>query len=242
MRIGKKILLIALVIISVSSVGAEYRIYDNMNDFEADKWAVCEKATDGCNTYFLEDGKIWAGTEMYCEDHTVEWTCTQYKDDVVTTRSIIPVTTSNDMVACTMEYVPVCWVDGITYWNRCSAEEWAKVEIEYEGECVVEETTFVWLSENDESFYEVIRWNMDESFLLVVDRFIKNYSNKLVEVNIDDAQMLNSWLIEKVETIISDLLLEYPQDIELPDNVNEKYLKLTLIKFELMKIDISSVN
>lgn len=39
---------------------------------------------------------------------------------------------SDEMNICTMDYNPVCWVDGITYWNACSA--W-KNEIEYQWEC-----------------------------------------------------------------------------------------------------------
>jgi hypothetical protein len=43
-------------------------------------------------------------------------------------------------------------------------------------------------------------------------------------------------MIEKIEAKISNMLMQYPQDIALPKEVNDKYLMYTLLKFELINL------
>ena len=166
---------------------AEYIVYDNVSDFEKAKWEICEAATDGCNNFFLTDGKVIWGTKMFCQDHKVEWTCTKMKEWMMTTLSL-PTTTSI-------------------------------------------ETNSV--SENDINLYKYLRKTLKLSYQNRVDLLIKKIEAKAVKMPSTTQEIYYDKWINKIELLISKLLLKYPADIALPKKANNIYQILELLKLEI---------
>jgi hypothetical protein len=129
-------------------------------------------------------------------EQKIEWTCTKYKENVMTTK-MLPTTTNHEMVE-----------------NM--------------------ETTSN-LSENDQNFYNTIKDRLDIKYQNAVDKVMTSFDSKLSMYSTDRKNIIKSIMIDKIETKISDMLMQYPQDIALPKNINDKYLTYTLLKFKLMK-------
>lgn len=77
----------------------------------------CESWFDGCNNCIVSEGLL-SCTKKFCENYE-EPECLKYK--------------KSDCI-CTMEYNPVCGINGETYDNPCVAN-CENIEIDYYGEC-----------------------------------------------------------------------------------------------------------
>jgi plastocyanin len=57
-------------------------------------------------------------------------------DDIIEPR----ITIEDNLTVCTMQWEPMCGVDGETYGNLCMLNS-ADIKLDYEGECVIEQST-----------------------------------------------------------------------------------------------------
>ncbi len=182
-----KILLLLTLSSFIYQTSAEYRVYDNVSEFEKAKWAICEAATDWCNNYFMTNGKVMWGTKMFCQDQKVEWTCTKLKEWSVTTLWL-PMTT---------------WIENST------------------------------ASENDINLHKHLRKNIKSSYQNKVDTLVNKIEARAWKMSpLLQERYYDKW-INKIDSLISKLLMKYPADITLPKKANTVYQVLELLKLEI---------
>lgn len=145
-----------------------------------------------------------------------------------------------DAVICTMEYAPVCAIVQIqcittpcypilqTFSNSCMAQD---NEIIYNWECDIK------LSDNDFSFYNSIKNSkLEIKYQDKVYEVLGKYKTLLSKKSLKKQIILNELILKKIDDYLNIISKEYPQDSILPKDINIKYLKLKLLKFEILII------
>lgn len=236
-------------------------VYKTSEEFLKAEGNTCEVATDGCNTITIFNWTLWASTEMYCTDvywdkWSYKWSCKKQKETALVwndkdengciwsawyswneTKKECVRAWEEEPIMCTMQYDPVCGVDWVTYGNSCSA--W-KVKIAYTWECNSNSWNIEvsdWLT-NDERLYNHIKATLSKKAQQKVWIVLKKYENRISKFSEGKKQEVNTSVIKALENEIFKITMKYPQDIALPESVNNAYLTITLLKMEIEKLNI----
>lgn len=96
------------------------------------------------------------------------------------------------------------------------------------------------LSEDDRDFYNSVRSMLGSSYTQRVDKAIMKYYDTINMSDLSEEEKLqkHEQIIKRVETMIFNLVSKYPEDSVPPVAIRDKYMKLQLIMFELMILDM----
>lgn len=218
----KLFLSLFLSIVLFSWANAEYKIYLSQQDFENDKWSICEAATDWCNIYTLKNWKVTSWTEKFCMDHTPEWVCTKYKEWTYTTMSILN---------SSWEWEFCWWIA----WIQCSS--WLECNLDWNypdaGWTCEKIDKFKNLSQNDINFYNTIRKRLDVKYINMVEKTVNRYNEISDWLSDSKKSILKSNLLKKIDDYLFEITMSVPQDAAMPEKLNKVYLTLNLLKLEI---------
>lgn len=166
---------------TITKSSTEMKTYMTAEAFLEAEGNTCETATDGCNTISIVEGEFEATTLRYCQEAKI-YSCQKQREEPT---------------MCTMQYAPVCWVDGVTYWNSCMA---GKKAVAYEGECK---------SMIDASLYSALESNTSQ--ITKINMVLEKMSDARLQLAINRADVLiaNTRLLRISEKLQMDRTTKY---------------------------------
>lgn len=127
---------------------------------------------------------------------------------------------SEQPVMCTMQYDPVCGVNGTTYGNTCMAG-WNPIA--YQGECSSEERI------------DILEKNMSENILLLINQNIEKYEEKIDDLDAEAQYDTHISVIEKITLAKENIIQKYATSGEI------KIMEQLLEVLELLKMRIAAM-
>jgi hypothetical protein len=89
------------------------------------------------------------------------------------------------------------------------------------------------VSDNDMNLYKHIKKTLDKKYLKLEQKFIKNIEAKTSKMSETVRRNYLESYADKIDELTSKFLMQYPQDIALPEKANNIYLTLELLEQEI---------